>query len=99
LIEAIEIQRARLLKENSPAASTREELLYQLETKLIDVQQTGARWDSFRNPSQLLEHLLGLSKEALAMGADFAPTDQQKKVLQQLEQDLNQYEKTYQPLK
>jgi hypothetical protein len=47
----------------------------------------------------LLEHLLGLSKEALAMGADFAPTDQQKKVLQQLEQDLNQYEKTYQPLK
>ncbi|MFN5362489.1 MAG: WD40/YVTN/BNR-like repeat-containing protein [Bacteroidota bacterium] len=99
LIEAIEVQRARLLKENSAAARTREELLYQLEAKLIDVQQTGARWDSFRNPSQLLEHLLGLSKEALAMGADFAPTDQQRKVLQQLEQELNQYEKTYQPLK
>jgi hypothetical protein len=33
------------------------------------------------------------------MGADFAPTNQQKKVLQQLELELNQYEKTYQPLK
>jgi hypothetical protein len=99
LIESIEIQRAYLLQQNTPTAKAREEMLYQLESKLIDVHQTGARWDSFRNPSQLLEHLLGLSKEALAMGADFAPTNQQKKVLQQLELELNQYEKTYQPLK
>lgn len=99
LIEDIEKQRARLLKDASLTAQEKEEKLYQLESKLIDVQQTGARWDSFRNPSQLLEHLLGLSKEALAMGADFPPTLQQQKVLEQLERELNQHEKNYQLLK
>jgi hypothetical protein len=99
LIESIEIQRAFLLKQNTAAARAREEMLYHIESAFIDVHQTGARWDSFRNPSQLLEHLLGLSKEALAMGADFAPTDQQRKVLLQLEKELNQLKKKYQPLK
>ena len=98
LIEKMETERAALLKTNTPASLKREDAIYQLEAKLIDVHQTGARWDSFRNPSQLFEHLLGLSKEALSMGADYPPTAQQKKVLEQLQQQLKSIESSYQKI-
>ncbi|MBU3743900.1 MAG: hypothetical protein FGM61_05035 [Sediminibacterium sp.] len=98
LIEKMERERASLLKTNTTASLKREDAIYQLEAQLIDVHQTGARWDSFRNPSQLFEHLLGLSKEALTMGADYPPTSQQKKVLEQLQQQLQSIETSYQKI-
>ena len=98
LIEKMETVRADLLKTNTTAALKREDAIYQLEAKLIDVHQTGARWDSFRNPSQLFEHLLGLSKEALSIGADYPPTSQQKKVLEQLQQQLKAIETDFQKI-
>ena len=94
----METERAALQKTNTPASLKREDAIYQLEAKLIDVHQTGARWDSFRNPSQLFEHLLGLSKEALLMSADYPPTAQQKKVLEQLQQQLKSIESSYQKI-
>ncbi len=54
--------------------------LYQVECLLHDVHQTGAREDIFRNPAQLLERFLTISKESVSGGADFGPTEQQQEV-------------------
>ena len=54
--------------------------LYDVEGLLHDVHQTGAREDIFRNPAQLLERFLTISKESISGGADFRPTDQHREV-------------------
>lgn len=84
LIEDIERQRAAILKEMAAEKSAPrqkqlaqdEEELYQIESGLLDLKQTGARQDNFRNPVQVLERLLALGKEIQASG-DHPPTSQQ----------------------
>lgn len=99
LIEKMEVQRAEALKEASAASLTKEKAIYQLEKQLFDVHLTGARMDIFRNPAQILERLLTISKESQAMGADFAPTTQQKLVFAGLKQKLEKIEKEYSAMK
>ncbi len=57
-----------------------EKQLYEAEGLLHDVHQTGAREDIFRNPAQLLERFLTISKESISGGADWRPTDQHREV-------------------
>jgi hypothetical protein len=76
-IEAMEFKRASLLKENNSSGLALERKIFELESKLFDVYQTGSRWDGFRNPSQLLENFLALAKESQTYGADYPPTTQQ----------------------
>ena len=79
-IEAMEVKRAALLKENSTSSLALEKRIFSLESKLFDAQQTGSRWDGFRNPSQLIENFLALAKESQTYGADYPPTSQQWEV-------------------
>lgn len=65
-------QRARLM--------AWEKQLYETEALLHDVHATGAREDIFRNPAQLLERFLTISKESISGGADWRPTDQHREV-------------------
>ena len=55
--------------------------------------------DIFRNPAQILERLLTISKESQTMGADFAPTTQQTLVYQALNSQLKKVELSYLQLK
>lgn len=73
----MEFKRASLLKENNSSGLALERKIFELESKLFDVYQTGSRWDGFRNPSQLLENFLALAKESQTYGADYPPTTQQ----------------------
>lgn len=57
-----------------------EDKIYQLESALFDVNQTGARWDIFRSGAQVLERLLALGKESQVFNADAPPSDQQIEV-------------------
>jgi hypothetical protein len=57
-----------------------EKQLSEVEGLLHDVHQTGAREDIFRNPAQLLERFLTISKESISGGADWRPTDQHREV-------------------
>ena len=95
LIEAMELKRASLLKENSTTALAQEKKIFALEGQLFDAQQTGSRWDGFRNPSQLLEHLLALAKESQTYGADYPPTTQQLEVYKLLSKQFNQIKADY----
>lgn len=54
--------------------------LEEVEGLLHDVHATGARQDIFRNPAQLLERFLTISKESISGGSDFRPTDQHREV-------------------
>ena len=89
LIDEMETIRAKLLfiadsSNVSNAKKTRarkiENDLWTLEGKVHDIYQTGARQDVFRNPNQLLEEFLAVSKEAVGSSADAKPTDQDHEV-------------------
>jgi len=81
LIDEMEQMRAKLLaKKNGEKSIALEEKIYQLESALHDVHQTGARMDIFRNPPQVLERLFAMAKEGQISSADAAPTDQQQEV-------------------
>ncbi|HEV9036382.1 MAG TPA: hypothetical protein VGQ51_07180, partial [Puia sp.] len=69
--------------------------LYEAEALLHDVHQTGAREDIFRNPAQLLERFLTISKESISGGADFRPTNQHKEVYALLSGRLDAARKKY----
>lgn len=72
-----------------------EDDLWILEGRLHDVEQTGAREDLFRNPVQLLESFLALSKESSISSADFQPTDQDELVYEQLNNELIKVQNDY----
>jgi hypothetical protein len=97
-IEAMEVKRASLLKENSPSAIELEKRIFELEGKLFDVYQTGSRWDGFRNPSQLLENFLALAKESQTYGADYPPTSQQLEAYDMFSKKFEQIKTTFQVL-
>jgi len=99
LITEMEVKRAALLKENSSRSLDLEQQLYVLESKLFDTHQTGARWDDFRNPAQITERLLAISKESQTYGADFAPTTQQLQMVSHLKLQFKSVLTDYQQLK
>lgn len=88
LIEDIEKQRAALIKSISTEKSEQkkkewvalEDQLYQIESGLFDIRQTGARQDNFRNPVGVLERFLAIGKELLVSSGDHPPTSQQLEV-------------------
>ena len=93
------MKRAALLKENSAKSLALEQQVYALESKLFDTHQTGARWDEFRNPIQITERLLAISKESQTNGADFAPTTQQLQMTKNLKDQFKAVLTDYQQLK
>lgn len=99
LIDDMERTRAALLKSKDPKAAALEEKIYQLEARLHDVHATGARMDIFRNPPQVLERLLAMSKEGIVSSADYPPTDQQVEVYRKQQQILSEVEMAYKTLK
>ena len=88
LIEDIEKSRAELQKtmaKTKDAASKKavqglEDQLFEIESGLLDIHQTGARQDNFRNPVQALERFLAIGKELTISSGDHPPTDQQVEV-------------------
>jgi hypothetical protein len=104
MIDEMEVTRAKLLKlatdkKAGKTAIALEEKIYQLEGKLHDIHQTGARMDIFRNPPQVLERFLAMGKEGIVSSADSPPTDQQKEVYAITQQQLIEVEKAYNLLK
>jgi hypothetical protein len=99
LIDEMEKTRAQLLKSKDKKALAQEEKIHQLEARLHDVYATGARMDIFRNPPQVLERLLAMSKEGIVSSADYAPTDQQLEVFAIQEKILLEVETAYQNVK
>jgi photosystem II stability/assembly factor-like uncharacterized protein len=99
LIDDMEKTRAGLLKSKDKNAPALEEKIYQLEGRLHDVHATGARMDIFRNPPQVLERLLAMSKEGIVSSADYPPTDQQREVYALQEKILAEVELAYRNVK
>ena len=99
LIERMEENRANYLKQNTSESLVKEKEVYNLEKQLFDIHLTGARMDIFRNPARILERLLAISTESQTLGADFAPTAQQKLVYQALNSQLKKVEISYLQLK
>ena len=106
LIDKIEQMRAKLLsKAAAPNATDKPNLfkieddLWQIESQVHDIYQTGARQDAFRNPSQLLERFLSISKETLVGGADFPPSDQHQAVYKKLNSQLDAVKMRYEAIK
>ena len=99
LIASIELKRAALLKEASANALSLEQKIFEIEKKLFDVYQTGARWDDFRNPTRITEHLLAIAKECFTSGADFAPSTQHIQMVENLKTQLKQVVEEYAKLK
>jgi photosystem II stability/assembly factor-like uncharacterized protein len=104
LIEDIERKRSDLQKkikeEKSPekqnGMKALEEKLYQIESELFDIKQTGARQDNFRNPVKILERMMAISKESINSSGDHQPTDQQGEVYTIQKQKLDKAKKDYQ---
>ncbi len=104
LIDDMERQRSRLLmltKDSGQAkgAIAMEDKIYQLEARLFDIHQTGARWDIFRSGGQVLERFLAMGKEGIVSSADAPPTDQQLEVYSITQLQLQDVEKAYNLLK
>ena len=95
LVEKMEIKRASLIYSASTTSINLEKKILELESRLIDVHQTGARMDIFRNPARVFERLLSIGKESIANGADFPPTSQQKAVFSLLKDELKKVEQEF----
>jgi photosystem II stability/assembly factor-like uncharacterized protein len=97
MIDSLETNRSTLLrmaadmqnKKKKEKLLSLENDMWLLEGRLHDVYQTGARQDAFRNPAKILERLLGISKESIQGGADFAPTEQHQQVFKSLKKQLD----------
>ncbi len=104
LIDEMERRRSGLLAmakdpKQAKSAAALEDKIYQLEAKLLDIHATGARWDIFRNPPQVLERFLAMGKEGIVSSADSPPTDQQREVYAITNQQLLDVEKAFNLLK
>ena len=103
LIEDMEKQRLVLQKSmaleksdlNKKEWQQLEEQIYQFESGLFDIKQTGARQDNFRNPVQILERFLALGKELLVSSGDHPPTNQQIEVYNLTSQKLSSIQIAY----
>jgi photosystem II stability/assembly factor-like uncharacterized protein len=75
--EAAEAEAAERARDAVLAANER---AVELEGRLVDVNLTGAREDSFRNPMRLYGRFSALASDVDWKGADFRPTVQQREV-------------------
>ncbi|MBK5280279.1 MAG: hypothetical protein JJE09_15580 [Bacteroidia bacterium] len=100
LIGDMETMRAKLLtRRGDKKAILLEDKIYQLEAGLHDIHQTGARFDIFRNPPQILERLLAMAKEGQISSADAPPTDQQQEVYEVTNNKLEEIKISFENLK
>jgi len=100
LIDQMEKMRSQLLsRKGDNAAVAAEEKIYQLEARLHDVHQTGARMDIFRNPSQVLERFLSMAKESIVSSADSPPTDQHQEVFDLVNGQLREVQSAWELLR
>lgn len=100
LIDEMEKLRSGLLKNpKNRSGMELEEKIYQLESKMFDIHQTGARWDIFRSGAQLLERFLAQAKEGIIYSADNPPTDQQIEVFNILNRQLSEVQASFELLK
>ena len=60
----------------------------EIEGRLVDVNLTGAREDSFRNPMRLYGRFSALASDVDWKGSDYEPTVQQRAVYQVLSDRL-----------
>jgi len=102
VIERMEHTRVQLdaaaaaLTNDSAAAAVRAEaqrlgaVAAALEGRLVDINLTGAREDSFRNPMQLYGRFSALASDLDWKGSDFIPTMQQREVHQVLTDRLEE---------
>ena len=102
VIERMEHTRVQLqavagaLANDDDAADVRDEVLRltdvatSLENRLVDVNLTGAREDSFRNPMRLYGRFSALASDVDWKGSDFPTTVQQQEVHQVLTQRLDE---------
>ena len=108
LIDEMETLRSKLLfiadssaytKSKKLKAKNIEHELWLLEGKVHDIWQTSTRLDIFRNPAELLEQFLAISKEAIISSADAAPTDQDNEVYKHLNKKLQEVMVGYSAIK
>ncbi|MEQ8423283.1 MAG: glycosyl hydrolase, partial [Cyclobacteriaceae bacterium] len=104
LIDEMEQVRSRLLEKMKDPKSARwaaplEQKIYDLEARIFDVHQTGARQDIFRNPAKILERFLAIAKEGQTASADFPPTDQQQEVYSLLKKRMDDVVSEFESLK
>jgi len=106
MVDEMETMRADILanansypEEQKQRSLKFEEELYKLEAQLIDIMQTGARWDSFRNPMQSLERIIAISKDVQFDGADYAPTSQHQQVFEIQNKKLQQIQTQFKEMK
>ncbi|HCM76533.1 MAG TPA: glycosyl hydrolase [Cytophagales bacterium] len=104
LIDEMEQSRAKLLNNTkdlkvAKMALPLEKKIYDIESRIFDVHQTGARQDIFRNPAKVLERLLAIAKEGQTASADFPPTDQQQEVYALLSNRLQEINRDWESLK
>ena len=100
LIGDMETMRAKLLdKAGDKKAILLEDKVFQLEAGLHEIHQTGARFDIFRNPPQIVERLLAMAKEGQISSADAPPTDQQQEVYELLNNRLEEIKINFENLK
>ncbi len=66
-----------------------EEMAIEIEGRLVDVNLTGAREDSFRNPMMLYGRFSALASDVDWRGSDFIPTEAQRSVYDVLTERLN----------
>ena len=100
MIDEMEQQRSKLLAmKNDKAALVLEEKIYALEARLHDVHATGARMDIFRNPPQVLERFLSMTKESIISSADSPPTDQHQEVYELVNGQLKEVQSAWELLR
>lgn len=77
------------------AASDLLQALTEVAAQLYDIELTGAREDSFRNPMKLYGRLSALASDLNSSGIDFPPTDQQVAVYDVLKERLDKAQASY----
>ena len=77
------------------AAQALLEELTAVADQLYDINLTGAREDSFRNPMKLYGRLSALASDVNGSGIDFPPTDQQVAVYEVLRERLDEASADY----
>ena len=106
MINDLERSRAKLLTAIASSNSSekenlvkKEDELWKIEAQITNIYQSGARFDVFRNPGQLFERFLALSKDIQIGSADFPPTDQQLEVNKELNKKLEEVQLQFNKMK
>jgi len=66
-----------------------------IESNLFDIHLSGGREDAFRHPMKLYGRLNALGSDVTTNGVDFAPTQQQHEVYEELKERFEETQKSY----